>query len=188
MSETRAPLKNPMVIATTQRLILRSATESDIPILHERVFGDPEVMRLTFDGIPMTPAEAEDFMRKYFTFGDSLVGIATLTERPDGEIIGFSGLFPCDLLGAADFEIGFVLARRAWGRGIATEIGKAQLELGFGRVNCGRLLGLAEPRNAASIRALGKLGMRYLKDITKPAGGDRSIFVIEASEWARRSE
>ena len=67
----------------------------------------------------MTEQGAEEMMRRHFTFGDSLTGIAILTERPTGDIIGFAGLFPCAALEADDFEIGFVLARRAWGRGIA---------------------------------------------------------------------
>ena len=124
----------------------------------QRVFGDGEVMRYAFAGVPLSEDEAEGFMRSHFTFGDSLTGIATLTERPAGDVIGFAGLFPCAALGVDDFEIGFVLARRAWGRGIATEIGEAQLAFGFERLNCSRLLGLAEPRNAASIHALKKLG------------------------------
>jgi RimJ/RimL family protein N-acetyltransferase len=139
--------------------------------------------------MPMPKREAEGFVRSHFTFGESLTGIATLTERTTGDVIGFAGLFPCTALGVDDFEIGFVLARQAWGRGIATEIGEAQLAFGFDRLNCNRLLGLVEPRNAASIHALGKLGMRYLKDVAGPARPNRSVYVIEAAEWrARHSE
>jgi ribosomal-protein-alanine N-acetyltransferase len=176
----------PIAILTTPRLILRAAIETDIPILQARVFGDSEVMRYAFAGVPMAKAEAERFMRAHFTFGDSLTGIATLTERPAGDVIGFAGLVPCGALGADDFEIGFVLARHAWGRGIATEIGEAQLAFGFDRLGCDRLLGLAEPRNAPSIHALGKLGMRYLKDIAEPGRAHRSLYVIESSEWRKR--
>ena len=155
----------------------------------QRVFGDGEVMRYAFAGVPTGEREAEDFMRSHFTFGDSLTGIATLTERPTGDVIGFAGLFPCTALGADDFEIGFVLARQAWGRGIATEIGEAQLAFGFDRLHCSRLLGLVEPRNAASIHALEKLGMRYLKDVAEPPRPNRSVYVIEADAWrSRRSE
>jgi ribosomal-protein-alanine N-acetyltransferase len=186
MNEIHAPSAEPVVILKTPRLILRAAIESDIPLLHERVFGNSEVMRYAFAGVPLSEGEAEGFMRSHFTFGDSLTGIATLTERPTGDVIGFAGLFPCAVLGADDFEIGFVLARQAWGRGIATEIGEAQLAFGFGRLNCNRLLGLVEPRNAASIHALEKLGMRYLKDVAEPPRPNRGVYVIEAAEWRTR--
>jgi ribosomal-protein-alanine N-acetyltransferase len=180
------PVKEPIVILTTPRLILRAAIDSDIPILQERVFGDSEVMRYAFAGVPMAKDDAEKFMHTHFRFGGGLTGIATLTERPAGDVIGFAGLLPCAVLGAADFEIGFVLARHAWGRGIATEIGDAQLAFGFDRLDCGRLLGLADPRNAPSIHTLRKLGMRYLKDIAEPSRANRSVYVIEAAEWRRR--
>jgi [ribosomal protein S5]-alanine N-acetyltransferase len=178
--------KQPLVILTTPRLILRATLEADISILQNLIFGDSDVMRFAFSGAPMAGEAAEDFIRRFFTFGGSLTGMAVLTEKPAGEIIGFAGLSPCDALGADDFEIGFVLARRAWGKGIATEIGEAQLAFGFEQLKCGRLLGLVDPRNAPSIHALEKLGMRYRATIADPRRGSRSVYVIEAGEWRRR--
>ncbi len=181
------PEKQPRTILTTPRLILRTATEGDIPIMHERVLGDSDVMRYVFQGVPMTLERAGQVMRKFFTFGDTLTGIAVLTEKPAAELIGFAGVFPTEALGAEDFEIGFVLARHAWGRGIATEIGEAQLAFGFERLNCRRLLGLADPQNRPSIHALEKLGLRYLKDVTEPGRANRSVFCIEIDAWRERA-
>src|SRR5579864_1113764 len=178
--------KQPRVILTTPRLILRTATEPDIAVMWERVLGDSSVMRYVFQGQPMTLERAAEVMRKFFTFGDTLTGIAVLTEKSTAEIIGFAGLFPCAALAADDLEIGFVLARSAWGRGIATEIGEAQLEFGFGQLNCGRLLGLADPQNGPSIRTLKKIGMSYLTDVTEPGRANRSVFCLEAPEWRQR--
>jgi [ribosomal protein S5]-alanine N-acetyltransferase len=188
MNQKPAPLseRQPLVILTTPRLILRATVEADISILQDLIFGDSDVMRFAFSGAPMAGEAAEDFMRRFFTFGGRLTGMAVLTEKPAGEVIGFAGLSPCDALGADDFEIGFVLARQAWGRGIATEIGEAQLAFGFEQIKCGRLLGLVDPRNAPSIHALEKLGMRYLKTTADPKRGSRNIYVIEAGEWRRR--
>jgi [ribosomal protein S5]-alanine N-acetyltransferase len=183
---TPASEKQPLVILTTPRLVLRAAADEDISILQNLILGDSDVMRFAFSGAPMAEDAAEDFIRRSFTFGGSLTGIAVLTEKPTGEVIGFAGLSPCDALGADDFEIGFVLARRAWGRGIATEIGEAQLAFGFEQLKCGRLLGLVDPRNAPSIHALQKLGMCYLETIADPKRGSRSVYVIEVGEWRRR--
>jgi ribosomal-protein-alanine N-acetyltransferase len=178
--------ERPRVILTTPRLILRTAVEQDIPMMHARVFGDSEVMRYVFQGGPMTEQRTAEVMRKFFTFGDSLTGIAVLAEKTADNIVGFAGLFPSEPLGVNDFEIGFVLARSAWGRGIATEIGEAQLAFGFEKLNCARLLGLADPRNQPSIHALEKLGLRYLKDVTEPGRAKRSVFCIENEEWRKR--
>jgi [ribosomal protein S5]-alanine N-acetyltransferase len=189
MSDIPVPARQnqPVVVLTTRRLILRAATEQDIPIMRERILGDGDVMRYVFQGGPMTEQGAEEMMRKHFTFGDSLTGIAILTERPTGDIIGFAGLFPCAALEADDFEIGFVLARHAWGRGIATEIGEGQLAFGFERLNCRRLLGLVDPRNRPSIHALEKLGLRYVRDTAEPRRANRSIFCITSEEWRGRA-
>jgi len=178
--------KPPLVILTTPRLILRTAVEEDISVLQSLIFGDSDVMRFAFSGAPMAGDAAEDFIRRFFTFGDSLTSFAVLTEKPPGEIVGFAGLASCGALGADDFAIGFVLVRRAWGRGIATEIGEAQLAFGFEQLKCGRLLGMVDPRNAPSIHALEKLGMRHRATIADPKRGSRSVYVIEAGEWRRR--
>src|SRR5256885_11752525 len=102
MDQKPAPVseKQPLVILTTPRLILRAAVEEDISVLQNLIFGDSDVMRFAFSGAPMARDAAEDFIRRSFTFGSSLTGMAVLTERPTGEIIGFAGLSPCGALGA----------------------------------------------------------------------------------------
>jgi ribosomal-protein-alanine N-acetyltransferase len=177
---------NVRIILITPRLILRAATEQDIPILQRRIFGDDDVMRHVFHRETMPEEKTEHFMRAHFTFGGSLTGLAILTEKPTGDVIGFAGLFPCAALGADDFEIGFVLARHAWGRGIATEIGEAQLVFGFDQLGCSRLLALVDPRNGPSIHALTKLGLRYLKDVAEPGRANRRVYCIEVQEWRSR--
>jgi hypothetical protein len=52
MSDIPVPARQnqPAVILTTPRLILRAATEQDIPIMRERILGDGDVMRYVFQG------------------------------------------------------------------------------------------------------------------------------------------
>src|ERR1700733_5331311 len=108
MSDTLAPVprKQPVVILTTPRLILRTATEQDIPVMHARVLGCLEVRPYVFRGVAITLDRAERVMRKFFAFDGvtGVTGISVLTDRPTGEIIGFAGLVPCEVLGEADFE------------------------------------------------------------------------------------
>ncbi|HEY8336315.1 MAG TPA: GNAT family N-acetyltransferase [Tardiphaga sp.] len=174
------------IILTTPRLLLRPACEDDIPILHRRIFSDNVVMRHVFSGSVMSPAESERFVRDHFTFGDRRAGLATLIERASGEVIGFAGLNPCAALGQDDFEIGFVLARSAWGQGFATEIGKAQLRFGLEDLGCARLLALADPHNIASGYALEKLGMRRETEVAIAGRSPRAVFVLTAEDWRRR--
>ncbi|MFZ5735081.1 MAG: GNAT family N-acetyltransferase [Pseudomonadota bacterium] len=177
---------HPSVIIETPRLVLRAASDADIPVMYQRIFGDAEVMRHVFQGGVMGMERAEGFVRQHFTFGQTRTGIAILTEKADGNVIGFAGLFPCNALEADDFEIGFVMARQAWGRGYASEIGEAQLAMGFGEVGCRRLLGLVHPDNKASVHALTKLGLRYHSHVTSPTRPPRSVYVISADAWRDR--
>jgi hypothetical protein len=57
--------KQPRVILTTPRLILRTATEPDIQVMWERVLGDSDVMRYVFQGAAMTLKKASEVMRNF---------------------------------------------------------------------------------------------------------------------------
>ena len=129
---------------------------------------------------PVSLDESRDFVGKHFQTAKTLTGIATLREKASGEIIGIAGLAPCCPLGVDDMELGFVLARSAWGQGYATEIGKAQCDLGFHRIGLKRLLGMAHPDNHASCHMLTKLGMGYQKEIRTEDRGPRSVYLIDA--------
>jgi ribosomal-protein-alanine N-acetyltransferase len=82
----------------------------------------------------------------------------------------------CNALGDEDFEIGFVLQRAAWGRGYATEIGRAQLEYGFRTTDRPRLLAQVRPENASSANALRKIGMVFTKEYERPGLGTWQVF------------
>ena len=170
-----------MMILTTTRLVLRATTEADIPFLHERIFSDPEVVRYVFAGKPFTPEESREFIKSKFNFSGATTGLSTLEEKATGEVIGFSGLNPCCPLGQEDLELGFVLARSVWRKGYATEIGKAQVNLGFERLEKRRLLAMVDPNNAPSIRVLTKLGLRYQADVQVEGRGLRKVYGIEQS-------
>ena len=79
--------------------------------------------------------------------------------RETGELIGDSGLLLLEK-GPA-FELGYRLAREYWGKGLATECGGAWLEAAFSSFGLERVVALAHPDNAASIRVMTKLGMRF---------------------------
>jgi RimJ/RimL family protein N-acetyltransferase len=175
-------------VLTTERLLLRPTCADDIPILHQRIFADDAVMRHVFAGRVMSPAESEHFVRENFNFGDRRTGLASLVESAGGEVIGFAGLNPCSVLGQDDFEIGFVLARQAWGQGFATEIGEGQLRFGFQQLGCERLLALADPLNTGSGRALEKLGMRRDRDVTITGRSPRAVYLLSAEDWRARRE
>jgi ribosomal-protein-alanine N-acetyltransferase len=58
-------------------------------------------------------------------------------------------------------ELVYHFAKRFWGRGLATELGKASLRYGFQEHQFARIVAVAKPENRASIHVMEKLGMRY---------------------------
>jgi RimJ/RimL family protein N-acetyltransferase len=66
---------------------------------------------------------------------------------------------PVDEKPAAPIEIGWHLARRAWGRGYATEAGRALLVHGHQRLGERHLIALIEPANDRSIAVARRIGM-----------------------------
>jgi [ribosomal protein S5]-alanine N-acetyltransferase len=140
-------------------MVLRAGRESDIPRLYEKIFSVSEVMSRVFAGTVLSLDETESFVHANFNFRGASIGLCALVDKTGGDVIGFAGLNPCQALSDDDLEIGFVLASEVWGRGPATEIGQAQLALGFEQLGRARLLALASAENAASISTLEKLGM-----------------------------
>jgi len=92
-------------------------------------------------------------------------------EMPDkAPFIGFIGLAipafetsftPC-------VEIGWRLARRWWGQGLATEGARAALEYGFERVGLPEIVSFTVPGNTRSRRVMEKLGFQYSEDFEHP--------------------
>jgi len=165
----------------TSRLSLCSASAEDFPMLFERVLSDAEVMRHVVSGQAMSLQAAEAFYAERFDAQASGQKPGVLVERSSAQVIGFSGLMPCTALGKNEFELGFVLARQAWGKGYAQEIGHAQLWFGFSTLKCARLLAQVSPNNGASIAVLSKIGMRLHSTIESPGRGERHVYVANAA-------
>jgi ribosomal-protein-alanine N-acetyltransferase len=120
-------------------------------------------MRHVGHGAHRTPAETAAALRVY---GDTLerrgFSFLAVVERESGAVIGDGGLHPL----GGDIELGYTLARAAWGRGYATELGRALLAFAFGELGAERVVAQVEPDNAASRRVLEKLGMRAVETRT----------------------
>ncbi len=150
---------------TTPRLHLRPFTLADHAAIHA-VYADPDVMRFVGHGAHATMAETASALRVY---GDVLArrgySFLAVTERHGGAVVGDGGLHPLAGTGP-DVELGYTLARDAWGKGYATELGRALVDYAFGVLGVPRVVAQVEPENAASRRVLTKLGMTEREERT----------------------
>jgi RimJ/RimL family protein N-acetyltransferase len=86
-------------------------------------------------------------------------------DRASGELIGRGGLSRWNLDGQQRLEVGWTVRADRWGRGYATEIGRAGLALAFDELGAGEVVAFTEPHNSRSRAVMERLGMRRTHDI-----------------------
>lgn len=142
----------------TDRLRLRTWTDADRPAF-AAMNADPEVM----EHLPavLDRAGSDALMdRLRAVWAENGIGLWAVERRSDGVLLGWAGLnpMPVGTPGAGEWEIGWRLARAAWGQGYATEAA-------FDGVRFARELGLARvwsmtvPANVRSIAVMRRLGL-----------------------------
>jgi ribosomal-protein-alanine N-acetyltransferase len=143
----------------TARLILEPWQSTDWQAFRH-IATDPEVMRYITGGVPWSDEQIQNFVYRQVMF-HAARGFCRwkLTEPSSGELIGFCGAGIWRDL--PDPEIGWWLARRCWGQGLATEAARAALQDAFERVRLERVISIAMPQNTASIGIMKKLGMKF---------------------------
>ena len=141
----------------TERLVLRRLEVEDAGALFE-IFADPETMRY-WSSPPMADvAEAEALVaRAHSAFSRRESLRWAVTCRGDNEVIGSVSLFALDPPNRRG-EIGYLLAREHWGHGYNHEALVSVLEYSFGELGLNRLEADLDPLNAASVKAVARLG------------------------------
>jgi RimJ/RimL family protein N-acetyltransferase len=93
-------------------------------------------------------------------------GLWALELPGEIELAGFVGLTPvdADLPCAPAVEIGWRLAREAWGRGFATEAARRVVRFAFDELGLGELVATTSAGNRRSRAVMERLGMRRDRD------------------------
>jgi [ribosomal protein S5]-alanine N-acetyltransferase len=174
------------IVLETERLVLRHLEWDDLDDL-AAIMGDREVMRYIGAGEPKTREQTRRLMGFWIEDGSRAWGSETLKRlpqlaraierdahfslwatihKPDNRFIGRCGLLAWDLDGAKEVEVGYMLSRAYWGRGLATEAARGIRDYGFDRLGFDRLISLIRPDNVRSQRVAIKNGMTHERDVT----------------------
>lgn len=151
-----------MLELSTARLLLRHFQLEDAKEIHQAVFADPDVMRFgdgpqTFE---WTRSWIQMCQQEYYESRG--YGPYAVIEQAKQVLIGYCGLFYFpDVNGTSEVELGYRLARSAWGKGYATEVATAVRDHAFATLRISRLISIIDPSNTASIRVAEKIGMHY---------------------------
>ncbi|MDN3905947.1 GNAT family N-acetyltransferase [Arthrobacter sp. YD2] len=141
------------------RVTLRDLMPTDFDAVHSFA-SDPAVVQWSTWG-PNTPEETRSFL-------DGAVAEAAAPERPgftlavtvNCEVVGTAAVWttsPADRNG----ELGYTLAKDAWGQGIGTETAGLLLDHAFDTVGLERVEATCHPDNTGSVRVLEKNGFRF---------------------------
>jgi RimJ/RimL family protein N-acetyltransferase len=151
--EVRA--RSPLI--ETDRLRLRLFQPQDLDELAS-MFSDPEVMRYVADGKPAGRDVAEKALTSVIDHWRRLgFGRWAAEDKETRQFVGFGGLR--SLFGMP--EVVYHFAPAHWGKGLATELARASLRYGFEEHRFEKIVAIAKPENAASIRVMEKVGMHY---------------------------
>ncbi|HEX3749624.1 MAG TPA: GNAT family N-acetyltransferase [Streptosporangiaceae bacterium] len=145
----------------TERLLLRHWRPEDrAPFA--AMNADPEVM----EHFParLTRAESDAFVDRIEAgFAEHGFGLWALEVRDTGEFIGFTGLsvpsFPAHFTPAV--EVGWRLARPAWGHGCASEAARRALTEGFTTYGLAEIISFTTVANVRSQAVMGRIGMTH---------------------------
>ncbi len=148
------------VIIETERLLLRTFTLEDAPLIYELNL-DPEVIKYTLD--PIKDVEhaqqvlEQAILPQYALYNH---GRWAVHVKPGLEFIGWCGLKARPERN--EIDLGYRLIKKAWGKGYATEAAHACIRYGFEKLNLRCITGRAMPQNLASLKVLGNCGMTYI--------------------------
>ena len=164
----------------TESLLLDPLAREDFSWLFA-LYADAEVMRYIGRG-----ARTEDESRRNLDWllahGERLpFGYWVLRERATGARLG--GAVLMIRREGAPVELGFMLARRAWGRGLATQVAQALVTHAFADLRLPELQAFTDVENAASGNVLRKAGFRDTGLCPGPYGNIDRRFELSRETW-----
>ncbi len=133
----------------------------------EAVFGDPDVMRFSDFG-----ARSRGFVEEWI---DQRIAqdrqaadaqVWAVVETATGKVAGYAGFSHApERCGEGEAELGFRLASPFWGFGYATLAATMAMERIAVLPRFERAIAIVDPDNAAALRVVEKLGMRFEREV-----------------------
>jgi len=162
---------------TTKRLILRPFEMTDVDSFAP-ICADEEVMRYIGGGAhdkATTKTKLEFITKSYEQDG---FGLLALIFKETNELIGFCGLIRQNVDNKDYIELGYRLAHKYWGMGLAIEAALAVKDYAFNELKLKELISIVHDENLRSKQVAKKVGMQLFKQ-TIYQDIDVEIFAIK---------
>jgi ribosomal-protein-alanine N-acetyltransferase len=174
----------------TKRLLLRKMRLDDAEAMFAYA-SDPEVTRYVLWDTHRSIEDSESFLRlavEGYERGD--FGGWGIVLKDGGAFVGTCGVDVGYAPEHARAELGYVLSREHWGRGLMPEAVRAVIRFGFDRMGLNRVEARCIAGNAASARVMEKAGMNCEgtlreREFIKGAYRDMKLYSILRREYRR---
>jgi ribosomal-protein-alanine N-acetyltransferase len=168
----------------TDRLVLRPWRPEDLAEF-TLLLTDPVVTRYIVVHTPFSPQDVAELSDRTLEQWDrNGFGPWAAIEKATGRWVGRIGLDElADWPGPHKVEVGWELHQAFWGRGLATEGGRAGVRLGFETVGLERIISATMATNTASRRVMEKCGLRFQGELAM-AGTTVAWYAIDRADIA----
>ena len=131
-----------------------------------RTMDQNELFMAKLGGVRDEAASAQYLERNLAHWADYGFGLWVLRDRPTGSVIGRAVLRHLQVEGSDEIEVGYGFMPDYWGRGLATEISLACLQIARDQLGLESVVAITLPSNVASQRVMQKAGLEYEREIT----------------------
>jgi ribosomal-protein-alanine N-acetyltransferase len=159
-----------MIVLETERLLFRDHIPADFEPYCE----------MEADPVYRAPQRVHPRAELERSFWESVLppkamGLLATVFKPDERYIGRCGLYPHrndqgEII-AGEAVLAFYLARPYWGRGLASEAGRAFVDYGFTKLGLTRIVASASVENVGSNRAILNSGLVFTHSGGREHGG-----------------
>lgn len=167
----------------TARLILRPPTAADFDAV-AKLLADEVVMRF-LGGVQVRPVAWRSFVSTVGSWPILGFGIFSVIEKSSGRWVGRVG--PIRPEGWPGTEVGWALARAAWGQGYAVEAASAAMDFAVDVLGWSEIIHCIDAENQPSRAVAARLGSTLLRQDRLPAPIDEDIDIWgqTADDWRR---
>ena len=143
----------------TKRLTGRRIQSGDFDLLCQ-LLQNPQVAA-TLGGV-RSDEEVREFLAGHLAHWERLgFGRWMWHSKTDGRFVGRAGLYTQNVDGRDEVEVGYALLPEFWGQGLATEMARLSIDIGFSQLGLPEIISFTMPTNLASRRVMEKCGLVF---------------------------
>ena len=109
------------------------------------------------------------------------LGLWATVHKETGKFIGRCGLLPWEIDDKLEIEVAYLLDKKFWHQGLATETAIGILAYAFNNQNLSRIICLMDPDNIASQKVAKRIGMSLERQVDGIAGDNFLTLIYSIS-------